>query len=210
MVSSITIVNDGCPGHTGWCRTGPKQTSQEDKGSYVSVKAKSQSLKATEYGNNVSETSAIGETLVSQTDEYRLQIVMCISSITVLISKLRILHKMSQYLRQHPISQLSGGQNRAQGGHEWQSEGDDFPLQPSITPYLSEKDKLLLAVGLTHGCADRHGPSGSPHFHLLGQPPLKLLAHLACPLGNQQPWYSFILYAGTSELSRCTDAFCLD
>lgn len=139
MVSSITIVNDDCPGHTGWCRTGPKQISQEDKGSYVSVKAKSRSLKATEYGNSVCKTSAIGEMLVSQTNEYRLRIVICISSITVLISKLRILHKMSQYLCQHPISQLSGGQKRAQGGHEWQSEGDDFLLQPSITHTLVKK-----------------------------------------------------------------------
>jgi len=152
----------------------------------------------------VSETSATGEILVSQTNEYRLQIVMCISYIILLISKLRILHKMSQYPCQCPISQLSGGKNRAWGGHKWQSEGDNLPLQPSITSCLGEKDKLLLTVGLTQDCAD------SPRFQLLGQPPLKFLTHLACPLGSQGQWYSFKLHAATSELSCCVRTFCLD
>lgn len=70
--------------------------SQEDKGSSVSVKAKLRSVKATEYDNSVFKTSDTGVMLVSQTNEYRPQIVMCISYITLLISKLRILHKMSQ------------------------------------------------------------------------------------------------------------------
>lgn len=135
----------------------------------------------------MSKTSATGEILVSQTNAYSLQIVMCISYITLLISKLRILHKMSQYPCQCPTSQLSGGENRAWGGHERLSEGGNLLPQPSITPCLSEKDKLLLTAGLTRDCTDSHQPSHSSHFHLLGQPPLKFLPHLACPLGNQGP-----------------------
>lgn len=45
MDSSISKDNGGFTGHMVWCRTGPKQTCQEDKGSYVFVKGKPQTLK---------------------------------------------------------------------------------------------------------------------------------------------------------------------
>lgn len=72
--------------------------SQENKGTYVSVKVKPRSLRGTEYDNRVSKISGTGEMLVSQTSEYRLQIVMHISYITLVIIKLRILHKTSSVL----------------------------------------------------------------------------------------------------------------
>lgn len=188
------------------CSARPKQMSQENKGTYVSVQVKPRSLRGTEYDNRVSKTSGTGEMLVSQTSEYRLQIVMHISYITLLIIKLRILHKMSSVLAVYYLLAFRLGKQGS--GKPWMTE---WRVQSPATAMYHPSEKTRAShCGFDtrlHQTAPIHC---SPHFHLLEQSPLKFLTRLACSLGNQGPWYSFKLHADTSELSCNADTFCLD